>query len=122
VGTIFFKEENGSFVGVPQARSLPRSMLGSFASLGLWFESITLLGTIFFKEENGFFVGVPQARSLPRSMLGSFASLGLWFESIMLLGTIFLSHALRALRRGGARAPAASRPCEPIPGSSSNRP
>jgi hypothetical protein len=43
-------------------------MLGSFASLGLWLESITLLGSIFFKEENGFFVGVPQARSLPRSM------------------------------------------------------
>jgi hypothetical protein len=67
-GSIFFKEENGFFVGVPQARSLPRSMLGSFASLGLWLESITLPGSIFFKEENGFFVGVPQARSLPRSM------------------------------------------------------
>jgi hypothetical protein len=46
-GTIFFFEENGTFVGVPQARKLPRSILGSFASLLQWFEYRSFLSTTF---------------------------------------------------------------------------
>jgi hypothetical protein len=51
-GTIFLFEENESFVGVLQARSLPRSMLGSFASLGQWFDFRPLLGAIFLSSAN----------------------------------------------------------------------
>jgi hypothetical protein len=46
-GTIFFFEENGTFVGVPQARELPRSILDSFASFLQWFEYRSFLSTTF---------------------------------------------------------------------------
>jgi hypothetical protein len=50
-GTIFFKEENGSFVGFPQERSLAASMYGSVAALGLGFDPEPLLGIIFSSEK-----------------------------------------------------------------------
>jgi hypothetical protein len=85
-GTIFFREENGSFVGVPQARSLPRSMLGSFALLGHWFESEPSVGTIFSSKKRILFwrSAATRAGSLNARIL---TSSSFWFESDP--GTIF---------------------------------
>jgi hypothetical protein len=85
-GTIFFREENGSFVGVPKARSLPRSRLGSFALLGHWFESEPSVGTIFSSKKRILFWRSSATRAGSLNARISTAS-SFWFESDP--GTIF---------------------------------